>query len=314
MVTEQLLVFIKNQRSLGVTKDAIVAMLSGQGWTSLDIDQAFTSVNPAPPAPPAPIAASVPTAAQPSISTPVSVAPAISVQNTQPAQPQPQTAPVVVKSHSKRNIIVTTVVILVFISLIITATALYLAGFFFHPAPVNTQFTTTNLLVNPGAETGNLTGWTTGMASTSSVDNGSFDKGLNPHSGKYDFVGHTGALATLSQTVSLVGNQGITATMVDSGNLFASTSFWEQGLYQGDPSDDGDISLAFLDASKNAISTTSTPVIDSDHGAWENSNNQYPIPLGTRYIQYTMNFIRNQGSDNDAFIDDNSLIVTNEKH
>jgi hypothetical protein len=311
MVTEQLLTFIKSQIQQGVSKDVIVGMLSGQGWTSVDIEQAFRAVSP-------PIASSTPAPAPtPAIQVnPVaSIASPSPVQNIQSAQPQtPPVQPVQHKSHSKRNIIVTTIIILVLLSLIITGIALYLASFFSHPAPVvNTEFTTTNLLINPGAETSDLTGWTSGMASTSSVDNGSFDKGLNPHSGNYDFYGHHGTLSTLSQTITLVGNQGITATMIDNGNLFASTSFWEQGLYQGKPSDDGDISLAFLDASQNIISTTSTPVIDSSNGAWENSANQYAIPIGTRFIQYTMNFIRNQGQDNDAFIDDNSLIVTNER-
>jgi|GEM_PF-1504521 hypothetical protein len=46
MVTDQLLTFIKSQLSLGVSKDAIVQMLSSQGWSSLDIQQAFVAVNP----------------------------------------------------------------------------------------------------------------------------------------------------------------------------------------------------------------------------------------------------------------------------
>lgn len=62
-----------------------------------------------------------------------------------------------------------------------------------------------NLLTNPGAEDGNLTGWTVGGNSNPGVDNGSFDPGINPHTGNYDFYGHTGSFGTLTQNVSLAG-------------------------------------------------------------------------------------------------------------
>jgi hypothetical protein len=187
---------------------------------------------------------------------------------------------------------------------------------YIHSAPcsVTTVFATTNLLQNPGAETGNLAGWTMGGVSNPPVDDGTKDPGINPHGGEYDFWGGNGILGTLSQTVNLVGNQGITATMIDNRNLFASTSFWEQGLDQGTPSDDGSFSVAFLDASKNIISTTSSPVIDSHNLTWKNYAGQYAIPAGTRFITYTMNFLRNHGDNLDTFIDDNSLIVTNWKY
>ncbi|MBV9848628.1 MAG: PEP-CTERM sorting domain-containing protein [Armatimonadetes bacterium] len=168
---------------------------------------------------------------------------------------------------------------------------------------------TSNLLTNPGAETGDLTGWTVGGNSNPGVDNGSFDPGINPHSGTYDFYGHTGSLGTLTQNVTLVGNQGITATEIDSGTLLAGFSFWEQGLNQGTPSDDASVTLDFLDVGSTSIGTFSSPEIDSHNGIWENYSNSIPIPTGTRSIDYTINFIRHAGSDNDSFVDDNSLTV-----
>ena len=45
-----------------------------------------------------------------------------------------------------------------------------------------------NLLINPGAEAGNLTGWTVGGDSNPGVDNGSFDPGVDPHSGAFRFL------------------------------------------------------------------------------------------------------------------------------
>jgi len=168
---------------------------------------------------------------------------------------------------------------------------------------------TTNLLLNPGAETGTTTNWVIGGVSNPAVDNGTFDSGINPHSGSYDFFGHTGAEGTLSQNVYLPGTQGITTPLIDAGLLVANVSFWEQGLNQGSPSDEASIIISFLDTNTNLISSIATPFVDSHNLTWQNYSNQYPIPVGTRLITYTMDFHRNIGSDNDSFIDDNVLTV-----
>src|SRR5579871_362146 len=168
--------------------------------------------------------------------------------------------------------------------------------------------TTGNLLTNPGAETGTIAGWTPGGQATPQVDDGSFDPGINPHSGKYDFLGYTSASDSLSQTQSIIV-QGITAAQVDAGTTVANISFWEQGLNQGSPSDDGAVRLTFLAANGNTISTATTPTIDSHNLTWQNYSGTYAIPAGTRSITYTMLFMRNAGSDLDAFFDDNVLTI-----
>jgi len=169
---------------------------------------------------------------------------------------------------------------------------------------------TSNLLLNPGAESGSTTNWVIGGVSNPAVDNGTFDSGINTHSGSFDFYGHTGAWGTLSQTVFLPGNQGIKTADIDAGLLHANVSFWEQGLSQGTPSDEACINLSFFDSSTNLISTNSTPFIDSHNLAWQNYSTQIAIPPGTRLITYTMYFFRNVGSDNDSFVDDNVLTIT----
>ena len=171
------------------------------------------------------------------------------------------------------------------------------------------QFSTTNLLLNPGAEAGSTANWVVGGDSSPSVDNGTFDPGILPHTGAYDFYGHTGATGILSQVVILAGNQGLTAGAIDTGRLLANLSFWEQGLNQALTSDDAYISLNFLNASSNLISSAATPPVDSHNNSWANYRAFFPVPAGTRYIQYNMNFVRQVGSDLDAFIDDNSLSI-----
>jgi len=185
------------------------------------------------------------------------------------------------------------------------ALVLYVSSF--HMA--RADLLTTNLLLNPGAEDGTTTNWVVGGVSNPSADNGSFDTGINPHSGSYDFYGHTGAWGTLSQTVFLPGNDGITPGLIDAGLLLAYVSFWEKGLNQGTPSDEARIDISFLDGSTNLISTNSTPFIDSHDGAWSNYSALYAVPVATRLITYTMYFFRNVGSDNDSFVDDNMLAI-----
>ena len=167
----------------------------------------------------------------------------------------------------------------------------------------------TNLLLNPGAEAGTLANWTVGGVSSLRADNGAFDPGINPHLGAYDFAGGTGATGSLAQVVTLLGSQGLTAAMVDNGGAVAMISFWEQGLNSGTPSDDAYVRLAFWNSASNVIGGLTSPEIDSHGGAWSNYAAIVPVPAGTRYLQYVMNFVRHSGNDLDAFVDDNSLSV-----
>lgn len=179
--------------------------------------------------------------------------------------------------------------------------------------PVFTQagVLTGNLLSNPGAETGDLTGWTVAGNTGAGVDSGTFDPGINPHSGSYDFYGGVGGgnpLGTLSQTVSIVSG-GVTTSLIDAGTLSANVSFWEQSLNQGNPSDEGYVELTFLNSSNGIISTAETTSVYSI-GAWENVTGSYLIPTGTRSIMYTMGFQLEEGTNIDSFIDDNVLDVS----
>jgi hypothetical protein len=174
----------------------------------------------------------------------------------------------------------------------------------------NSSYVSENLLVNPGAEFGNLTGWSIGGNSKPSVDNGTEDVGINPYNGLYDFIGVTGPSATLTQNVNLINNGFITTGQIDSGNLLANLTFFEQGLNQSEPSDSASVTLTFLSDSNITLSTVSSVEVDSHNGSWQKYSNSFSIPVGTRSIDYTMNFIRHKGSFLDAFIDDNSLTVS----
>lgn len=168
---------------------------------------------------------------------------------------------------------------------------------------------TTNLLLNPGGEANSLTNWIPGGDSGPRLDNGSFDSGINPHSGTNDFLAGTGSLGSLSQIVSIVGNPGVTTASIDGGGLLAYVSFWEQGLNQGLSSDDAYVSVIFMGATSNILSTWTSPEVDSHNLTWSNYSAYLPLPASTRFIQYNMNFVRHVGNDLDGFIDDNVLSI-----
>ncbi len=181
------------------------------------------------------------------------------------------------------------------------------AGF---AAPVSAQVVTSNLLTNPGAEAGNLSGWTV-LVGNAMTDSGTFNPGINPFNGSFDFVGGSAnPLGQVSQTIDLLGTGQVSIADLDAGTTTADVTFWEQGLNQGSPSDNAAIKLTFLDAAGAILSSVSTLTVDSHTGSWTKDAESFLLPIGTRYITYTMLFQRNAGSDNDSYIDDNLLTLT----
>jgi PEP-CTERM motif-containing protein len=160
---------------------------------------------------------------------------------------------------------------------------------------------TTNLLTNPGAETG-ISGWTVTFGAPG-VD--TFDPDITPHTGSHDFSGDN---AGLSQTVS-VFTQGITAAMINAGTLSAQFSFWEQGVNEGTSSGFGLVFLEFFDGTTDL--ETATRSVDSHNGVWTEGVGTILIPIGTTTISYNMGFetVAGLGELGPTFIDDNSLII-----
>jgi hypothetical protein len=157
-----------------------------------------------------------------------------------------------------------------------------------------------NLLTNGGAEIGTLANWTAAGVSNPGIDDGSFDAGINPHTGKFAFFGGSGAWGSLTQNVGL-SNVGQSREM--------GVSFWERGLDQ-DTSDDGYVSLTYHDAKGNVLSAQSSSEMDFHDGVWGHYRGTFQVPLDAASVDYTMNFVRHFGIDLDAFIDDNALTLT----
>ena len=132
---------------------------------------------------------------------------------------------------------------------------------------------TTNLLTNPGAEAGSLSGWTA-VGGSFSVNNGMFGP-VDPHTGSFDFFGLS---SDISQTVS-VFTQGITAAMVNTGTLSAQLSFWEQGVNLGSSSGFGLVALEFFDGTTDLETATETVIRTTVCGPKERAPFSFPAAL-----------------------------------
>jgi hypothetical protein len=180
---------------------------------------------------------------------------------------------------------------------------------------------TGNLLTNPGAESGTA-GWI--FSGGSSIDAGTFDPGINPLTGSFDFIGGYGGSGISDSNTYQFDNivtGGVTTTAINAGSLYADITFSEQGLNQGNPSDDARIVLQFYDSSNTEILPNPssvgyvspfylvTPEVDSHGGLWTTYTESLVIPANTVTIAYDMQFLLHQGVNIDSFVDDNSLVI-----
>jgi hypothetical protein len=102
---------------------------------------------------------------------------------------------------------------------------------------------------------------------------------------------------------------GITLAQVDAGNLAANYSFWFADTSPGSGSH-GEMTLTFEAADGSILGQGVSPSLrDDTTQAWLNGTGSFPIPPGTRIINYTMDFLTS-GSANTGQIDDNVLTLS----
>lgn len=176
-----------------------------------------------------------------------------------------------------------------------------------------------NLIVNPGAETGTIFGWNQTSPSLVIVDtNGQFNNNYYPRTGKYCFAGgdeKNGSPSGLVQNVKLLGGiQGFTESQLDSPLRRVELEFyyqtWDHLVMRHDQVE---VSLLFRSSTSVTLhAETSGELACKDRNpGWCRYIKTLRLPVGTRSIDYTMKFIRQDlvGTAIDSYIDDNSLKV-----
>jgi hypothetical protein len=174
-----------------------------------------------------------------------------------------------------------------------------------------------NLLRNPGGESGDLSSWNQIGPSNAEIDsNARFLSSYYPFSGNYCFVGGnvtSGSFSSLFQNIDLLsGLQNVTPAELDSNTLKVNVSFHYQAYDDHvNPPDFPQVSLIFKNVNYAQISTENTSVLTcaTSPSRWCNYLAQYPLPVTTRSIDYTMAFFLGIGNRIGAYIDDNSLMI-----
>jgi hypothetical protein len=153
-------------------------------------------------------------------------------------------------------------------------------------------------LTNPGAETGNTTGWTNELGAL-----GVRSSGPGAYDGTYYFFGGTSAETRARQRVDIVA-AGLDSGDIDNGRSYADLSAWMAGFPVDN--DEGEIGIRFLNAAQATISTVYSGLVNRTD-TWVLVDLRNIIPVGTRYIDVLLHAKRFSGTNNDAYFDDINL-------
>lgn len=158
-------------------------------------------------------------------------------------------------------------------------------------------------ITNPGAETGDLTGWTSEL--------GAFAASapyVTPYRGSYTFWAGNVAESIISQEIDLLAN-GVPAAGIDAGTLIINFSAFQASFNTG--GDKGQLQVRFKNSGKTVLSTITNPLkqaLPSLH-FWEKRNLLGLIPANTRYVDLVLRAVRTEGTSNDGDFDDASAYV-----
>jgi hypothetical protein len=164
---------------------------------------------------------------------------------------------------------------------------------------------TPNLLQNPGAESG-MTNWSIEEGSVESLTNAQCG-GPAPYAGSKLFA--VGGICTdtpigrATQTVDV----STYASLIDTGNYQA-----DFGAYMRDweSMDIPQVKIYFYNASNSLLGSSNW--LSHNTPSWTLKEDFINIPISTRLIKYEMKGVRNNGSDNDSYMDDTFLRLGSE--
>lgn len=175
-------------------------------------------------------------------------------------------------------------------------------------APLARAAVTPELLVNPGAEALDLTGWTDPLGNGFMVLQGvaqsgeaAFFAGVNGVSGA--------RVNELAQTVTLSEVSGSLAAAVDAGLVTSAFAAYAQSGVSGATTDDARVLLEFLDAADGVLATYDSEPARPVH-EWVRCADERTLPAGTRALRVRMRGTRALSITTDALFDSLSLRLT----
>ncbi|MBL1436925.1 MAG: hypothetical protein COB08_012120, partial [Rhodobacteraceae bacterium] len=153
-------------------------------------------------------------------------------------------------------------------------------------------------IVNPGAEAGDMTGWTVVGAFTVEPLVGASGP-LGPFRGSYLFGGGVGATSSASQVVVIEANS---IAKIDTGAAKLNFS-WRQTSYAG--FDEGDVEIEFLDGAGLSLGAPFGLGLSASPGqVWEKREHAgVSLPMGTRRVRITMKTNRHDGGYSNGHFD-----------
>jgi hypothetical protein len=166
----------------------------------------------------------------------------------------------------------------------------------------------TNLITNPGAETGDMTGWLTDGVSVATETGGA---PFEVNSGTYAFTGALGSSAEfMQQNIDL----SALATLIDAGAVSFEFEAALQDRTAGGSNDDVVAQVFFFDAGQVNGTGQSAVLADPTNGVnvftYDIVGDSGAVPIGTRFATVVLNFTRQAGASTDAFADDLSLVLS----
>lgn len=188
-----------------------------------------------------------------------------------------------------------------------TALACLLAGAAgVHATPLDTE-----LLVNGGAETGDLTGWLAdGIEPVSTAVSGVTGLPAGVDVGLWSFHGGPGPAGgqTLAQAVDVAD----LASTIDSGGLQVDFSILVQSRRNADTTDIATGTLSFFGAGGDVLGSFAFAdgSILMDSADWSQASYSGVLPTGTRSMTVSLLATRLGGTSTDAYFDNASLLVS----
>ena len=161
-------------------------------------------------------------------------------------------------------------------------------------------------LINPGFETGDLTGWTVEAGTPVVYSSGAFlGKETDPFEGGnfHLFLGTTDG-TSVSQIIEI---PQCYLSLIDSSHA-RILSEWLHLNYLG--SERVEVSFEFLDSSQNLISSVPSPVSTPSSSEWVASHNETLIPRFTRFIKLIVTGTRSGVGNVNVFVDSIKLLIS----